>query len=185
MTRSSQDAGVFFVAVRPGQTVMVATTAHPQTGLPNIRCGGALQGETGVVARLNANDKKFQFMRKMLGFPKSPYASATIARRIADEEGTANLTVVDLRAAYTSQAERGYAFAFIELPPALQAMAVALGVSDNASNVVQAMLSKVGELGGTCVCMLVQMVCFCPLPCKLQAKLQMRLAMLRAPIALA
>jgi hypothetical protein len=38
---------------------------------------------------------------------------------------------------------------------------------------------------GTCVCMLVQMVCFCPLPCKLQPKLHMRLAMLRAPIALA
>ena len=163
-------------------------------------------------------------MRKMLGFPKSPYASATIARRIADEEGTANLTVVNLRAVYTSQAERGCAFAFIELPPTLQAMAVTLGVSENAPNVVQAMLSKLGECSdvgdectmylvcvyacangallsltleaaakashapgnvkgtnrprmptterGTCVCMLVQMVCFCPLPCKLQPKLQ-------------
>jgi hypothetical protein len=160
VTRSSQDAGVFFVAVRPGQTVMVATTGHPQTGLPNIRCGGPLEGKTGVVARLNTIDNKLQFMRKMLGFPKSPYASATIARRIADEEGTAKATVVNFRAAWTAQLERGHSFDIGDLPPAMRATAVGLGVSADTvrhnrtrptqgePNIVQTVLSKLGEKAG-------------------------------------
>jgi hypothetical protein len=126
------------------------------TDRSNIRCGGALEGETGVVARLNTNDKKFQFMRKMLGFPKSPYASATTARRIVDEEGTAKISIVNLRVAWNFQVERGHAIALGELQSALQATAVALEVSDDtvrhnktrptqgAPN-VQTMLSKLGE----------------------------------------
>ena len=96
----------------------------------------------------------------MLGFRKSPYASATIARNIADEEGTANATVVNFRVAWTAQIERGHSFDIGDLPPALQAKAVSLGVSADTvrpnrtrptrgePNIVQTVLSKIGEAGG-------------------------------------